>query len=77
MEWTRNEGLTGLMSGAANLAHEAADTMMEAASTSASSVKRQVSEVLDRQVASGARRILVEYVGDAVASYGGAAGVLE
>lgn len=51
---TGDERRTGMMSGAANLAHEAADTVRDAASASASSVKRQVTQVLDKQVASGA-----------------------
>jgi hypothetical protein len=51
---TNDESRSGIASGAAHLAHEAADSVMHAASTGASSVKRQVTEVLDKQVASGA-----------------------
>lgn len=51
---TRDENSAGMMAGASHLAHEAADSVMDAASSGASSVKRQVTQALDRQVASGA-----------------------
>lgn len=53
----QGEKESGMMAGASNLAHEAADTVMHAASTGAGSVKRQVTEALDKQVASGADMI--------------------
>ncbi len=53
---TQEDG-SGPMAGVANLAHEAADQVKHAASSGASSVKRQVSDALDRQVSSGADMI--------------------
>jgi hypothetical protein len=50
----QDENQSGMMAGASNLAHEAADSVMHAASSGASSVKRQVTQALDKQVASGA-----------------------